>query len=79
MSMKINVHGKGKNEDRAAYDVLQERKRDAMERIDSLKDIVSGFKPSEDETDRSVIGSMDYLLESLDNVIKDAKDVAGLF
>lgn len=75
MSMKINVHGKGKNEDRAAYDVLQERKRDALNRIKRLSDIVNDLNPPADRTDRVTISRMDYLLKSLDNVIKDASSV----
>ena len=65
-------------EDRDAYNVLQSRKIDALRRIEDLKNIVDRFKPSVTSASADDISKMDYLLESLDNVIHDTKGAAGL-
>lgn len=65
-------------EDRDAYDVLQSRKTDVLHRIEDLKNLVERFKPSVTSASAADISKMDYLLESLDNVIHDTKGAAGL-
>lgn len=65
-------------EDRDAYNVLQSRKIDALHRIEDLKNLVERFKPSVTSASAADISKMDYLLESLDNVIHDTKGAAGL-
>lgn len=86
MSMTIKVHtteklNKGdsvKNEDSSAYKVFEQRKRDVLNRLEYLKGIVDKFSPSEEEINEDTISDMDYILESLDDVIKDTKDATGL-
>ena len=65
-------------EDRDAYNVLQSRKTDVLGRIEDLKNLVERFKPSVTSASAADISKMDYLLESLDNVIHDIKGAAGL-
>ena len=43
-----------------------------------MKGIVDKFSPSEEEINEDTISDMDYILESLDDVIKDTKDATGL-
>ena len=45
---------------------------------EDLKNLVERFKPSVTSASADDISKMDYLLESLDNVIHDTKGAAGL-
>lgn len=65
-------------EDRDAYNVLQSRKIDVLHRIEDLKNLVDRFKPTVKSASAADISKMDYLLESLDNVIHDTKGAGGL-
>jgi hypothetical protein len=60
----------------SANSVFDTRKKDLLDRIDYLRGLVDRFNP--DKPDRDTIRDLDYLLESLDNVIKDTKDATGL-
>lgn len=66
------------NEDASAASVFDTRKKDTLSRIETLHKLVSSFElPTEDIT-HDTISDMDYILESLDDVIKDIKDATGL-
>lgn len=80
MAMTIKVHAteKCKNEDASAALVFEQRKKDVLGRLEYLNGIINKFSPSEEEIDEDTISDMDYILESLDNVIKDTKDATGL-
>lgn len=92
MSMTIKVHTTEKmnnaetivkdepvkNEDASAAKVFEQRKKDVLDRLESLRGIVDKFSPSEEEINEDTISDMDYILDSLDNVIKDTKDATGL-
>lgn len=60
----------------SATSVFDTRKQDLLDRIDYLRGLVDRFNP--EKPDRDTISDLDYLLESLDNVIKDTKDATGL-
>lgn len=60
----------------SASSVFATRKQDLLDRIDYLRGLVDGFHP--EKPNRDTISDLDYLLESLDNVIKDMKDATGL-
>jgi hypothetical protein len=40
--------------------------------------LVSSFEPPTEDITHDTISDMDYILESLDDVIKDIKDATGL-
>lgn len=63
-----------KNE--SADSVFASRKKDILDNLDYLRSLVDGFDPT--VKDRDTISDLDYILESLDNVIKDTKDAIGL-
>lgn len=65
-----------KNEN--AVDVFGARKDDAMSRIETLHKLVSSFEPPAEDITDATIGDMDYILKSLDNVIRDITDATGL-
>lgn len=71
MSFKIKTHTS-----ESAETVFADRKKDVLARIDYLRSLVDGFNPT--IKDRDTISDLDYILESLDNVIKDTKDAVGL-
>ena len=75
MSLKIKL--KSKNENASAAFVFSRRRKDALGRCDMLKRVIEDFLPSEDDIDRDTISNMDYILESLDTVIKDVKKATG--
>lgn len=56
--------------------VFADRKKDVLTRIDYLRGLVDKFNPR--IKDRDTIRDLDYILESLDDVIKDTKDATGL-
>lgn len=62
------IHMFAKNEDAAS--VLAQRRRDALSRISTLNDIISELGDVPDPN-RDAISRMDYLIQSLDNVIHD--------
>ena len=70
--MKITINKK--NEDLDAAKVFKRRHEEALDRCDYLKGIIAKFNPEESDIDRDTVSRLDYILESLDNVIKDAKD-----
>lgn len=60
----------------SADSVFSTRKKDVLTRIDYLRGLVDKFNPR--IKDRDTIRDLDYILESLDDVIKDTKDATGL-
>ena len=66
------------NEDASAASVFDTRKKDVMSRIETLNKLVSSFEPLTEDITHDTISDMDYILESLDDVIKDIKDATGL-
>ena len=66
------------NEDASAASVFDTRKKDVMSRIETLHKLVSSFEPPAEDITHDTISDMDYILESLDDVIKDTKDATGL-
>lgn len=66
------------NEDASAASVFDTRKKDVMSRIETLHKLVSSFEPPIEDITHDTISDMDYILESLDDVIKDTKDATGL-
>jgi len=66
------------NEDASAEKVFNTRKLDVLSRIKTLHKMVSEFEPSIDVINHDTISGMDYILESLDNVIKDVKTTIGI-
>lgn len=66
------------NEDASAATVFVTRKKDVMSRIETLNKLVSSFEPPTEGITHDTISDMDYILESLDDVIKDIKDATGL-
>lgn len=66
------------NEDASAASVFDTRKKDVMSRIETLHKLVSSFEPPVEDITHETISDMDYILESLDDVIKDIKDATGL-
>jgi len=75
MPLKIKVNSK--NEDASAASAFSRRRKDALGRCDMLKRVIEDFLPSESDINHDTISSMDYILESLDNVIKDVKKATG--
>lgn len=71
MSLKIKTHTS-----ESADSVFADRKKDVLTRIDYLHGIVDRFNPS--TKDYNTISDLDYILDSLDDVIKDTKDATGL-
>ena len=71
MSLKIKTHT---NE--SADSVFADRKKEVLDRIAYLHGIVDRFNPS--TKDHDTISDLDYILDSLDDVIKDTKDATGL-
>lgn len=71
MSFKIKTHTS-----ESAETVFADRKKDVLARIDYLHGIVDKFNPT--TKDHDTISDLDYILDSLDNVIKDTKDATGL-
>lgn len=71
MSFKIKTRT---NE--SAESVFADRKKEVLDRIAYLHGIVDKFNPS--TKDHDTISDLDYILESLDDVIKDTKDATGL-
>ena len=71
MSFKIKTRT---NE--SAETVFADRKKDVLARIDYLHGLVDKFNPT--NKDHDTIRDLDYILESLDDVIKDTKDATGL-
>lgn len=65
-----------KNEDAAS--VFATRKKATLSRIETLHKLVSSFEPPTEYITHNTISDMDYILESLDDVIKDVKDATGL-
>jgi len=78
MTIKVHTTEKCKNEDASAALVFEQRKKDVLGRLEYLNGIINKFSPSEEEIDEDTISDMDYILESLDNVIKYTKDATGL-
>ncbi|MBR4407464.1 MAG: hypothetical protein IKT27_04025 [Clostridia bacterium] len=88
--LKITIHEKeqtplnteetcGKsNEGTSAARVFDTRKKDVMSRIETLHRLVSSFEPPTEDITNNTVSDMDYILESLDNVIKDIKDATGI-
>ena len=66
------------NEDVSAASVFATRKKDTLSRIETLHKLVSSFEPPTEDITHDTISDMDYILESLDDVIKDVKDATGL-
>lgn len=66
------------NEDASAASVFDTRKKDVMSRIETLHKLLSSFEPPVEDITHDTISDMDYILESLDDVIKDIKDATGL-
>lgn len=66
------------NEDASAASVFDTRKKDTLSRIETLHKLVSSFEPPTEDITHDTISDMDYILESLDDVIKDIKDATGL-
>jgi len=66
------------NEDASAASVFVTRKKDTLSRIEILHKLVSSFEPPTEDITHDTISDMDYILESLDDVIKDIKDATGL-
>lgn len=66
------------NEDASAASVFDTRKKDTLSRIETLHKLVSSFEPPTEDITHDTISDMDYILESLDDVIKDVKDATGL-
>ena len=66
------------NEDASATSVFATRKKDTLSRIETLHKLVSSFEPPVEDITHDTISDMDYILESLDDVIKDIKDATGL-
>lgn len=60
----------------SAETVFADRKKDVLDRIDYLRGLVDKFNPT--NKDHDTISDLDYILDSLDNVIKDTKDATGL-
>lgn len=60
----------------SADSVFADRKNDLLDRIDYLRGLVDKFNPA--TNDHDTISDLDYLLDSLDDVIKDTKDATGL-
>ena len=56
--------------------VFQMRKDDLLDRILSLHHLVNQYNPY--PKDHRAIANLDYILDSLDNVIKDTKERTGL-
>ena len=56
--------------------VFADRKKDVLDRIAYLHGIVDRFNPS--TKDHDTISDLDYILDSLDDVIKDTKDATGM-
>lgn len=71
MSFKIKTHTS-----ESADSVFADRKKDVLARIDYLHGLVDKFNPT--TKDHDTISDLDYILDSLDNVIKDTKDATGL-
>lgn len=71
MPFKIKRHT---NE--SAESVFADRKKDVLARIDYLHGLVDKFNPT--TKDHDTISDLDYILDSLDDVIKDTKDATGL-
>lgn len=71
MSFKIKTHTS-----ESAESVFADRKKDVLARIDYLHGLVDKFDPT--TKDQDTISDLDYILDSLDNVIKDTKDATGL-
>jgi hypothetical protein len=71
MSFKIKTHTS-----ESADTVFANRKKDVLDRIDYLRGLVDKFNPS--TKDHDTISDLDYILDSLDDVIKDTKDATGL-
>lgn len=71
MPFKIKTHIS-----ESAETVFADRKKDVLDRIAYLRGIVDKFNPS--TKDRGTISDLDYILDSLDEVIKDTKDATGL-
>lgn len=71
MSFKIKTHIS-----ESADTVFADRKKDVLARIDYLHGIVDKFNPT--TKDHDTISDLDYILDALDNVIKDTKDATGL-
>ena len=78
MAMNIKVREMKKCEDAAAEEIFDQRKDEASSRIEHLESIVDSFQPTDKEADRAKIALMDYILESLDNVISDVERKLGL-
>ena len=71
MSFKIKTHTS-----ESAETVFSDRKKDVLARIDYLHGLVDKFNPI--TKDHDTISDLDYILDSLDNVIKDTEDATGL-
>lgn len=71
MSFKIKTHTS-----ESAETVFGDRRKDVLARIDYLHGLVDKFNPT--TKDHDTISDLDYILDSLDNVIKDTKDATGL-
>lgn len=71
MSLKIKTHTS-----ESADSVFADRKKGVLARIDYLHGLVDKFNPT--TKDHDTISYLDYILDSLDNVIKDTKDATGL-
>lgn len=71
MSFKIKPHTS-----ESADSVFATRKTDVLARIDYLHGLVDKFNPT--TKDHDTISDLDYILDSLDEVIKDTKDATGL-
>lgn len=71
MSFKIKTHTS-----ESAETVFADRKKDVLARIDYLHGLVDKFNPT--TKDHDTISDLDYILDSLDNVIKDTEDATGL-
>jgi hypothetical protein len=56
--------------------VFNTRKKDLLIRIDYLRGLVDKFNP--ENKNHKTISDLDYLLDSLDDVIKDMKERTGL-
>lgn len=71
MLFKIKTHT---NE--SADSVFADRKKEVLDRIAYLHGIVDKFNPT--TKDHNTISDLDYLLDSLDDVIKDTKEATEL-
>lgn len=78
MTIKVHANETHTNEDASAAVVFKQRKKDVLGRLEFLNGLVNKFSPSEEEVDENSISTMDYILDSLDNVIEDTKDATGL-